>query len=278
MSDELIRAAASTEPLGCSWYRTGSGSDRVKHSTFGTTRKSSAPMLRRFQREHLSTHAVSVGPRRYRSGFCTERFIRSGATQQTGMKPFGCGALESCLMKLQTQPLGCYFLRTEKDLAKGSLRELSIAQYLHLGVGGLRRCSFHQSKEKALRSVIRSSKVFEAMISFALRARRRGEFSHLTSTIKREQVDGDALLVSYIEKYQSRYGEQWQQHTVELLTEVNQVCDEDLERKGFTQQHLYAAVLERIAPLLPYYRQVPELRDEVRLLEEGVGNQQVAAL
>ena len=51
--------AASTQTLGCSWYRTGSGSDRVKHSTFGTTRKSYAPMFRRFQREHLSTHAVS---------------------------------------------------------------------------------------------------------------------------------------------------------------------------------------------------------------------------
>jgi hypothetical protein len=118
---------------------------------------------------------------------------------------------------------------------------------------------------------------FEAMISFALRARRRGEFSHLSSIIKTEQFDGDAVLASCIEKYQSRYGEQWQQHVVELIAEVNHACDEEIERKGFTKQHLYAAVLERIAPLLPYYRQVPELRDEVRLLEEGAGNQQVAA-
>ena len=34
------RRARSTLTLGGSWYRTGSGSDRVKHSTFVTTRKS----------------------------------------------------------------------------------------------------------------------------------------------------------------------------------------------------------------------------------------------
>jgi hypothetical protein len=119
--------------------------------------------------------------------------------------------------------------------------------------------------------------VFDGMISFALRARRRGEFGQLASIIKTEQFNGDAVLASYIEKYQSRYGAEWQKHAVELLAEVNQACDEELERKGFTKQNLYAAVLERIAPLLPYYRQVPELRDEVRILEEKVGNQQVAA-
>ena len=37
----------------CYWYRTGSGSDRVKHSTFVRTCNSHARALKRFQRGNL---------------------------------------------------------------------------------------------------------------------------------------------------------------------------------------------------------------------------------
>jgi hypothetical protein len=51
--------------LGCSSYRTGSGSDRVKHSTSVTTRKSHTPWSEDLNARLYSTHTVSGGIRRY---------------------------------------------------------------------------------------------------------------------------------------------------------------------------------------------------------------------
>jgi hypothetical protein len=47
--------------LDCSWYRTENGSDRVKHSTSVTTRKSHVPWSEDFNARIYSTHTVSGG-------------------------------------------------------------------------------------------------------------------------------------------------------------------------------------------------------------------------
>jgi hypothetical protein len=54
-----LSPAASTQPLGCSWYRTGSGSDRVKHSTSSLHGNHSHQCSEDFNVRTHSTHAVS---------------------------------------------------------------------------------------------------------------------------------------------------------------------------------------------------------------------------
>jgi hypothetical protein len=118
--------------------------------------------------------------------------------------------------------------------------------------------------------------LFAAFSTVVLASRGRGEFAHLVSTIKTEQTDAELVWASYIEQYKARYGEDWRNHIGELITGVNQVVNERLQQKGFTEQRIAAEVLERLAPLIPHYQQVPELKEWVRITEQMAGNQQVS--
>ncbi len=111
--------------------------------------------------------------------------------------------------------------------------------------------------------------MFDSMSSVVLTARWRAEFAHLVQMVKEEQIDTGPLWTAATEKYQARYGGDWNKHIDELVAEVNKVFYDALDRKGFTQARGLAEVLKRIGPLVPHYRQVPELRDWVRALEEG---------
>jgi hypothetical protein len=95
------------------------------------------------------------------------------------------------------------------------------------------------------------------------------EFGYLISAIKREQANWEQLWASHVEKYQSRYGEKWREHGPELVTEYENAFNEELERKGLTAQRLHALLLERIAPLVPSYRQIPRVKQMVHFLEES---------
>jgi hypothetical protein len=114
-----------------------------------------------------------------------------------------------------------------------------------------------------------SSNPQDAFILATINARMRCEFGYLIPAIKGELANAEQVFASLVEKYQSRYGEKWREHGTELITEYQNLCDEELERKGFTGQLLHAAVLERIAPLVPSYRQVPRFKEMVQFLESG---------
>jgi hypothetical protein len=104
-----------------------------------------------------------------------------------------------------------------------------------------------------------------------LDARLKSELGYLIPLIQGEQINSEQVWASHVEKYQSRYGEKWREHGAELVTEFKNACDEELERKGFMGQGqgLHAATLERIAPLVPYYRQIPRFKELVQFLESG---------
>jgi hypothetical protein len=75
--------ARSYNCLACSWYRTGSGSDRVKHSAFAMTRPSYEFMLGSFRCEHLfDPRSKWMDPVGTASG-SVSRFMRSDATQHS---------------------------------------------------------------------------------------------------------------------------------------------------------------------------------------------------
>jgi hypothetical protein len=100
-------------------------------------------------------------------------------------------------------------------------------------------------------------------------ARLKSELGYLIPMIQGEQINSEQVWASHLEKYQSRYGEKWREHGAELVTEFKNACDEELERKGCKGQRLHATMLERIAPLVPYYRQIPRFREMVQFLESG---------
>lgn len=116
--------------------------------------------------------------------------------------------------------------------------------------------------------------IFEQFISGIIDTRWQSEILYLTGIIQAEQIDQNSVMNSTIKKYQSLYGEQWREHIPELLAEFKEVCDAELERKGFMGQRLHAAILERIAPIVPYYRQVPRSSEMIKMLEDSAGNQQ----
>src|SRR6267142_6046003 len=67
-------------------YRTGSGSDRVKDSTFvmtGNRNRSIVGKSSNYARVLLDPPSWVAGSRRYGSGFCTELFIYSGTSNKS---------------------------------------------------------------------------------------------------------------------------------------------------------------------------------------------------
>lgn len=105
------------------------------------------------------------------------------------------------------------------------------------------------------------------IISLALQKRQNFELDHLISQIKDEQTDTKALMNQVVQKYQSQFGEKWEEHRGEMIEEYFNRRDEEAERKGFNEQRLYAEILNRIAPLVPFYRQIPLYSDWVTILE-----------
>ena len=112
------------------------------------------------------------------------------------------------------------------------------------------------------------AKLFNAYSTVVLASRWRAELAYLVSDIKRKAVDTTLLWPRYATQYQERYGKDWSKHAHELITEVNQIINEELDRKGIREPQIAAQVLARIAPLAPHYRQVPQLSEFVRSIEE----------
>jgi hypothetical protein len=54
-----------------------------------------------------------------------------------------------------------------------------------------------------------------------------------------------------------------------LSADINRFADAELERQGFTTERAMAVILNRIGPIIPYYQQIPQLRDLVTGLEEA---------
>lgn len=119
----------------------------------------------------------------------------------------------------------------------------------------------------------KAPKVINAFVCCAIITRRDAELGYLVRAIKAEQFNAEPLFNSYIEKYQSRYGKEWPKHVKELITDVNKEANEELERQGFTSYHINAKVLERLGPLIPYYREVPYLNKWLGLMEEMAATQ-----
>jgi len=122
-----------------------------------------------------------------------------------------------------------------------------------------------------------SSDPQDAFIAATIRARMGSEFGYLISAIKCEQVNTGQILAAAIEKYQSLYGEKLIEHRAEIRVEFQSRYEQELKQKGMTDQFLHATLLERIAPLLPAYRQLPQYDQALRYLEESAAGRGEAA-
>ncbi|MCU1267112.1 MAG: hypothetical protein JWM21_3430 [Acidobacteria bacterium] len=118
-----------------------------------------------------------------------------------------------------------------------------------------------------------AERLVNATIECVLQSRAMGEFDYLAGAVKSEQVDADQTWAAHVETYKKRYGDEWIKHIEELSGDVKKVLDAELEQKGFTTERAMAAILERIGPLVPSYRQAPKLSDWVKGLEEAAGGQ-----
>lgn len=101
----------------------------------------------------------------------------------------------------------------------------------------------------------------------AISARMLYEFGSLTESIKFEQVNGQQLWITLVDKYRALYQEKLGAHAAELLAEYQELFEQELKQKGFTDQSLHAEMLKRLAPLLPYYRQIPRYNVMVQIFE-----------
>jgi hypothetical protein len=115
----------------------------------------------------------------------------------------------------------------------------------------------------------KAERLVDATIECVLKSRAVGEFDYLAGAVKAEQIDAEPIWASHIEQYKSRYGNAWAKHIDELSADVKKVADAELERIGFTTERAMTEILKRIGSLIPYYRQVPHLRDLVNGIEEG---------
>ena len=104
------------------------------------------------------------------------------------------------------------------------------------------------------------------MTAGMLAARRDGEFDQLAHLAMAEHVDFKAIFQSKLNEYRQRYGNELGLHWAELQADVGSACASELERIGFTEQKGAAIALERLAPLIPAYEQVPVLPDAVDAL------------
>lgn len=96
-----------------------------------------------------------------------------------------------------------------------------------------------------------------------LAARRDGEFGQLAYLVMAEHVDFKAIFQAKLEEYKLRYGSELGLHWAPLQSDVGTACAAELKRIGFTEQQGAATALERLAPLIRYYEQVPIVKDGV---------------
>ncbi len=97
------------------------------------------------------------------------------------------------------------------------------------------------------------------------------EMSDLLERIKLEQVDIDSIWDPIIKNYQAQHGKEWVNHVDEIKAEANKALNKELEKKGFTLNEAAKVVLQRLAPVLPYYRQLPKIDGWVQLWEYLAG-------
>ncbi len=121
-----------------------------------------------------------------------------------------------------------------------------------------------------------AERLVQATIERVLKSRAMGELDYLIAAVKSEQIDAEPTWTAHIETYKGRYGPDWVKHIAELSADVKKVLDDALERKGFTKERAMAVILERLGPLASQYRQVPQLRDLVKGLEEAAGGERGA--
>ncbi len=114
-----------------------------------------------------------------------------------------------------------------------------------------------------------AKQIATGMIQMLFETRWWGEFSYLTGKVKSEQIDDiDALGLAVVGDYKTRYGDKFVDHLAELYDDFQKACDAELERKGFTASDAGAIILERLAPVIPYYEQVPTLNQGLNALRD----------
>jgi hypothetical protein len=112
----------------------------------------------------------------------------------------------------------------------------------------------------------------DAFTTVLVTERWRSELDHLIYLVKAEHVSLEPMLAACIAKY-PRGSSEPLKDTGKIIAEFNTMVNDELRQKGLNAGHVSAAVLSRLSNLLPYYRQIPKLNDEVQKLEDAARGQ-----
>lgn len=110
-------------------------------------------------------------------------------------------------------------------------------------------------------------------------ARFEVELDFLRAEFLRDVLDLAAIEETIIGRARTRYGDLvWPDHRTDLLAEAAAVAEQQLTERTITAGRASAAILEQLAPLLPEYRQTPELAGRIAALEAAAGGEGEAAV
>jgi hypothetical protein len=85
--------------------------------------------------------------------------------------------------------------------------------------------------------------------------------------MKAEHPDFEAALIASFEKHKQKYDHEAGQRWTEWVSEFDKWGEEWMKARGVTYQELWQAVLEKLATMLPHYRQVPEFALGLKALD-----------
>lgn len=115
-----------------------------------------------------------------------------------------------------------------------------------------------------------AQQIATGQIAWLLESRWLGEFSYLLQQVKLEQIGGseaiEAIGAAVAQEYKAKYGDKVADHFSEVNDAFQNACDAELKRKGGTLSQAGESILGRLAPMIPYYEQVPVLNQGLSAL------------
>jgi hypothetical protein len=106
----------------------------------------------------------------------------------------------------------------------------------------------------------------DIVVQQSLETRWWGELTYLLAKVRHDRVDVESVAERLKADYLRRYGGDIGRHLNELFADYQKACDAELERQGFGQRELSAAILVELAPMIPYLEPIPALAAQLTAL------------
>jgi hypothetical protein len=109
------------------------------------------------------------------------------------------------------------------------------------------------------------------LAEYLMEYRIRADIRALTDQIRYQAIDFSSILASMLEKYKNKYrGNMGPNELGEFERELTDAMWKGCDEAGLTDQKIFSLLLERLSPLMPYYKTVP--------LERGISDNLLAGI